>query len=150
MWIGKCIHRRIQQSKFKFHLEASTCVHAILLSCVGTGFAMDRSLIQGVLLNFQKQSVFHKPEHLRRYSNGLQTGRPGFDSRQGQEILLFSTGPRPSLGPTQPPIQWVPGALSPGVKRSGRLAGHLLPSSAEVKNDGAISPSPLTFSCRGA
>jgi hypothetical protein len=24
---------------------------------------------------------------------------------------------RPSLGPTQPPVQWVPGVLSPGVKR---------------------------------
>jgi hypothetical protein len=23
---------------------------------------------------------------------------------------------KPALGPTQPPIQWVPGALSPGVK----------------------------------
>jgi len=24
---------------------------------------------------------------------------------------------RPSLGPTQPPVQWVPGVLSLGVKR---------------------------------
>jgi hypothetical protein len=40
---------------------------------------------------------------------------------------------RPVLRPTQPPIQWVPGALSLGVKRPGREAGHALPSSADVK-----------------
>jgi hypothetical protein len=38
-----------------------------------------------------------------------------------------------ALGPTQPPIQWVPGALSLRVKRLGRKADHSPPSSAEVK-----------------
>jgi hypothetical protein len=33
-------------------------------------------------------------------------------------------------GPTQPPIQWVPGALSLGVKWPGREADHPPPSSA--------------------
>jgi hypothetical protein len=37
----------------------------------------------------------------------------------GQEIFLFFMSSRPALGPTQPPIQWVPGALSAGVKRQG-------------------------------
>jgi hypothetical protein len=36
-------------------------------------------------------------------------------------------------GATQPPIQWVPGALSLGVKRPGREADHSPPSCAEVK-----------------
>jgi hypothetical protein len=36
------------------------------------------------------------------------------------------------LGPTQPPVQWVLGALSPGVKRPGREADHSTPTSAEV------------------
>ena len=43
--------------------------------------------------------------------------------------------PHPSiavLGPTQPPIQWVPG-LSRGVKRPGGNFDHPPPSSAEVK-----------------
>jgi hypothetical protein len=39
-----------------------------------------------------------------------------------------------ALGPTQLPIQWVPAALSPEVKRPGREADHSPPSSAEVKN----------------
>jgi len=38
------------------------------------------------------------------------------------------------VGPTQPPIQWIPGALSLGVKRPGREADHSHPSSAEVQN----------------
>jgi hypothetical protein len=40
---------------------------------------------------------------------------------------------RPAVGPTQPPIQYVPGFLS-GVKRPGREVGHTSPSGAEVKN----------------
>jgi hypothetical protein len=36
----------------------------------------------------------------------------------------FSTASRPSLGPTQPPLEWVPGALSQGVKRQGHEADH--------------------------
>jgi len=49
-------------------------------------------------------------------------------------FLLFATASRPDLAPTQPPIQWVPGAFTPGVKWPGRKADHLPPSSAEVKN----------------
>jgi hypothetical protein len=40
---------------------------------------------------------------------------------------------RPALGSTQPPIQCVPGAVSPEVKRPGREADHSPPASAEVK-----------------
>jgi hypothetical protein len=60
---------------------------------------------------------------------------PRFDSRQCK-ILLFSTAWRPALGPTQPPIQWVPGSPSLGVKRQWREADHTPPSSAKVKNGG--------------
>jgi hypothetical protein len=44
---------------------------------------------------------------------------------------------------TQPPIQWGPGALSPGIKRPGLEADHSSPSSEEVKNGGAIPPLPI-------
>jgi hypothetical protein len=37
------------------------------------------------------------------------------------------------LGPTQPPIQWVPAALSFRVKRPGRETDHSPPSSGEVE-----------------
>jgi hypothetical protein len=35
---------------------------------------------------------------------------------------------------------YVPGTLSPGLKRQGREADHSLASSAEIKNGGAIPP----------
>jgi hypothetical protein len=74
--------------------------------------------------------------------------RPGFDSRQGQEVCIFSTASRPVLRPTQPAIQWVPGALSPGVKRPGREADHSLPSSAVSRKGGAKPPLPHMSSWR--
>jgi hypothetical protein len=57
----------------------------------------------------------------------------GFDSRRGLGIFLFTTASRTALGPTQPPLQWLPGALCLGVKRPGRETDHSPPSSAEVK-----------------
>jgi hypothetical protein len=57
-------------------------------------------------------------------------------------LLLFFTTSISALGPAHLPIQWVPGALSPGVKRLGREVDHSPPSSAEVKNGEAIPPLP--------
>jgi hypothetical protein len=59
------------------------------------------------------------------------------------KISIFSTASRPTLGLTQPPIQWVPGALLLRVKRQVREADHSPPSSVEVKKGGAISPLPI-------
>jgi hypothetical protein len=49
------------------------------------------------------------------------------------EILSDFGLARPALGPTQPPIQWVTGALSLRVKRPGCEADHTPQSTAEVK-----------------
>jgi hypothetical protein len=64
----------------------------------------------------------------------LGAGRSGSDSRQSLGIFLFATASRLDLWPTQPPTQWVAGALSPGVKQTGCEADHSPPSSSEVKN----------------
>jgi hypothetical protein len=56
------------------------------------------------------------------------------------QIFLFSIASRLAPGPAQPPMQWVPGAISPGIKRPGPEADHTPPSSAEVKNGGTIAP----------
>jgi hypothetical protein len=49
----------------------------------------------------------------------------------------------PAVGPTQPLIQWVPGALFLGVKLLGREVDHPPPT-------GAVPPLPNTSSWRGA
>jgi hypothetical protein len=49
---------------------------------------------------------------------------------------------RPALGPIRPPIEWVPEALSPGVKRPGREADHSPPTSAEVKKTWIYTSTP--------
>jgi hypothetical protein len=64
---------------------------------------------------------------------GWMIGVLGFDSRRRLGIFLSTTASRKALGPTQPPIKWVPGALSLGIERLGREADHSHPSSAEVK-----------------
>jgi hypothetical protein len=71
------------------------------------------------------------------------------------KYFLLSAESRPAPGPTQPPIQWIPRTITLGIKiqwiprtitlgikRPGREADHSPPSSAEVKNGGAIPPFP--------
>jgi hypothetical protein len=65
-------------------------------------------------------------------------------------MFLFITASRPVLGPTQPPIQWVPGALTLAVKRVGCEADHSLPSSAEVKYEWSYKSTPPTPSWRSS
>jgi hypothetical protein len=66
------------------------------------------------------------------------------------KMFFFSIAFRPALGPTQPPIQHVPEVISPGVQQSEREGDHSPPTSAEVKNGGAIPPLPHTSSWRSA
>jgi hypothetical protein len=73
---------------------------------------------------------------------GWTIGDLEFDSRRGLGIFLFTTASKPALGPTQLPIQWVPGALSLELKRLGREADHSLPCSAEVKNAWSYTSTP--------
>jgi hypothetical protein len=61
--------------------------------------------------------------------------------------FVFSITSRLALGPTQTPIQWVPGAVSPEVKRLVHEADHSLLSSAEAKNGGTIPPHMSSWLC---
>jgi hypothetical protein len=62
--------------------------------------------------------------------------------QSGLEIFLLMPTFRPVLGPTQPPIQWVPGVLSLGVKWLGCEADHSPPSSAEINNAWSNTSTP--------
>jgi hypothetical protein len=62
------------------------------------------------------------------------------------KYIPFSTSSRQALGTTQPPIQWVPEPLSPGVKWPVHETDHSPPASAEVKNTWVnISTPPYVF-----
>jgi hypothetical protein len=77
---------------------------------------------------------------------GLADWGVGVRSPVGSNI--FSTSSRPALGPTQPHIQWVLGALSTGGKAAGSWRYfELLPRSGKC---GSIHPFPHTSSWRSA
>lgn len=74
--------------------------------------------------------------------NRYGLGTTGIESRWERG---FPRPSRLSLGPTRPPVYWVPGLL-PGVKRLGRSVDHLHPLSAEVKKIGGLNyTTPLDF-----
>jgi hypothetical protein len=61
---------------------------------------------------------------------------------RGLGIFLFTTVSVTALEPTQPPIQWVPGALSLGVKRPVREADHHLHLVPRSKNEWSYTSTP--------
>jgi hypothetical protein len=64
-------------------------------------------------------------------SSRPQAGRPSIrvSIPGGEEVFLFFITSRAALGPTQHPVRWVPGAVSPGVRQPGPEAEdfHLVP-----------------------
>jgi hypothetical protein len=77
------------------------------------------------------------------------------DSNLGRKILYpncafrgfpqsfqINTASRSTLGLNQPPIQWLPGTVSPGVERQGREADQSPPSSVEVKKRWSNTSTP--------
>jgi hypothetical protein len=67
------------------------------------------------------------------------TKASNFESRWGQEFLFLHVV-QTGYGPTQPPVQWVLGDISLGVKQPGREAHlQLLPRS---RKRGSIHPLP--------
>jgi hypothetical protein len=83
---------------------------------------------------------------------GLSTGRSRFVPWQGQRIFPLSSVSGPALGPTQLPVQWVPGVLSQGVKRDRGVTLttylHLVPRSWMSKNYSSSPPS-ASMACSG-
>jgi hypothetical protein len=106
------------------HMPCSrfTSAHTLEQKCLGTRvlYLSDNYIIRG-----SRDSVV---------GIGLRVGRPrGRSSSPGRvKNFLFTISSRPALRFTQPPIQWVPAALS-RVKRPGCEADHSPPTSAEVK-----------------
>jgi hypothetical protein len=89
---------------------------------------------------------------IRDISVCIATGY-GLDGRGSMSIrgkfFIYSTAFRPTLVSTQPPIQWVQGALSLGIKWTRRETDYSPPSSAEVNNAVAVPPLSHTSSWCG-
>jgi hypothetical protein len=66
----------------------------------------------------------HTPLPCSGYCDWIQAGRPRDRSSSPGSVknYLFLISSAPALGPTKLPIQWISGALSPGVKRQEREA----------------------------
>jgi hypothetical protein len=82
-------------------------------------------------------------------------GRPGDRGSipgRGERIFPLASVSRPALGPTQPPVQWVPGVLSPGLKRGRGVTlttpPHPVPRS-RMSRSYTSSPSSAFVACSG-
>jgi hypothetical protein len=92
-----------------------------------------RALFNDTLCPYNELS--EEPGYCTQGSNWLLAGqlRGWISSPCRVTNFLFSSSSRLALESTQPPIQWVLGALSPGVKWPRREADHSPPTRAEVK-----------------
>jgi len=72
----------------------------------------------------------------------IRAGRPGIDPWQGgrRDIVLFATLSKPAVGPTQPPLQLVPGGS--GVKRPRSESDHTPTSSAKTNDEWSYTSTP--------
>jgi hypothetical protein len=93
----------------------------------------------------QQNTKTHNKTYRRKHSNicwirdNTEAHTPTVFCTQHRKMIEFRWGrdfphlSRPSLRPTQPPVQWVPG-LSRELGAAGARCWPLTPPSAEVKN----------------
>jgi hypothetical protein len=110
-----------------------------------SGVRLQNKRLQPYLLELKKGikwyfKLFQRLHNVSQDSSvGIVTGYGLHDQGGGSlspyrvKNVQFSISSRPALGSTQPPVKWVLGALSRGVKRQGCEADHSPPTSAEVK-----------------
>ena len=79
----------------------------------------------------QRRTVVCGPDSSVGIATGYGLDGPGIESRWGRDFSHLS---RPALGPTQPPVQWVPG-FSGGKERPALGVDSSPPSSAVVMKE---------------
>jgi hypothetical protein len=85
-------------------------------------------------------SWFGIAQWVQRLEYGLDDWGIGIRLPVGSRDFPLVHNPRLVLEHTQPPTQWIPGDVFSRVTRQRRENDHSPPHSAEVENDGAISP----------
>jgi hypothetical protein len=117
--------------------SAYLCSCYVVKSCRMKSFKRNWWISIWVKIEFVLQTLSAEPAK----TNFIEIHRLIFDMRTDGYTHFF----------TQPPIQWVPGAISLGVKRPAREADHSAPSGAEVEECVEMClHSPNTPSWRGA
>jgi hypothetical protein len=94
---------------------------------------------QAFVLRKIKAEFVWESGYFSRYSDGLRARWPGFESRQGQDFSILHGFQTHSVAH---PASYLMDCFSEG-KAPGGGGGeihHSLPSSAEVRNGGAIPP----------
>jgi hypothetical protein len=148
VWLKNAEHEDTHKAVTFCHPFCTDVEHGLLLCCLVTPCNSERARRFG--RNISPPSSRPKQETSLAYTSTLTmeaicSSETSIDSQLDGRvhavqvpvvsgIFLLSTPSRLVLGPTQPPIQCVQGALSPGIKRPGREADHSPPSNAEVKN----------------
>jgi hypothetical protein len=87
-------------------------------------------------------------QSVRCLATGWKTERSRFDPRQRQRVFFpLASVSRSALGPTQPPVQWASGVLSPAVKRGRGVTltthPHLVPRSRMSRSYTSSPPERL-------
>jgi hypothetical protein len=115
-------------------------------------FLYDERLARNVLLSFVSTNMEKEAgisQLVYRLGYGLDGRGDGLRFPAGARDISLLHKVQNAMRSIKPLVQQVPGSFSLRVKRHGREADHSPPSSAEVKNGGAIPPPPHTSSWRG-
>jgi hypothetical protein len=84
--------------------------------------------------------------HYNDYNAVWRAEVPAFGSRQGQKFPVQMKSSRPPLGPSYPPIQWVPQARIPRDKEAeGMKLNTHLHIVARLRRSGVTTPHPRTL-----
>jgi hypothetical protein len=126
-------------------------VDQLEISCIGAPFSwlekprnrMGRDLdcMADVVMGFHR-STFPSRTRPMKSRDEYRSHKQFIPAGAVMGLFLLATTSRLALGPTQPPVQWVAGAFTPGIKRPGSEANHSPPSSAEVKNPWSYTSAP--------
>ena len=131
VWLGGC---ELLQCKKGTWPEVQPPAQVSLLLIEGDGIKQ-LFLYEERLLYIICHSIFLcGPGSVVAIATGYGLDGPGIESRWGRDFPHLS---RPALGPTQSPVQWVPG-LSRGKKRPGCDADPSPPSSPQSWKGRAI------------
>jgi hypothetical protein len=99
------------------------------------------TITQGSIIVNNKDNITGNWDGSVSVATGYRLNGQGSIPGRGK-IFILCIASTVAVEHTQPPIQWVFGAISPGVKQPGHEADHSPLSSAEVKNGQAIPVFP--------